>query len=123
MKIYTLILGFFILLVFTSGVAGFSLNGFLENNISDIQNNLPLSIAILIFVFFSMIFVLFFKESITYIAGIIAGLGIATYLTGFDYSLGSAVLIYSTLLKIFEEKYNKRLWFQVNKILQIIAIV
>ena len=107
MKIYTLILGFFILLVFTSGVAGFSLNGFLENNISDIQNNLPLSIAILIFVFASMIFVLFFKEPITYIAGIIAGLGIATYLTGFDYSLGSAVLIYSTLLKIFEEKYNK----------------
>ena len=107
MKIYTLILGLFILLVFISGVTGFSLNGFLEKNISDIQNNLPLSIAILVFVFISMIVMLFFKEPVTYIARIIAGFGIATYLTGFNYSLGAAVLLYSTLLKVYEEKHNK----------------
>ena len=104
---FSLILGFFILIVFTAGITGIGLNGFLEKNISDIENNFAISLAILIFVSYSIVEILFFKNSLVYLSGVITGLGIATFLIGFEYSLGFVVIFYGTQLRSGCETHNK----------------
>ena len=104
---FSLVLGLFIVIIFIAGITEIDLNGFLDKNISDIKNNFALSIAILVFVSYSIVSIIFFEDSLAYLSGIITGLGIATFLTGFEYSLGFVVLFYGTLLKSNSETHNK----------------
>lgn len=99
MKTFNLIFGFLLVVIFTCGVTGSDLHGIFEKNLTDIKNNFALSIAILVFTSLSLICILFLKESLDYPAGILCGLGIATLLTGFQYSIGLSIIAYSALLR------------------------
>ena len=104
---FSLIFGFFILIIFLVGITGINLNGYLEKSLSDVKNNFALSIAIVVFVSYSILAIIFLKDSLIYLSGVITGLGIATFLTGFEYSLGFVVIFYGTRLRYDNETHNK----------------
>ena len=111
MRISVLLLGLLIVVALFSGVIGFGLDSIFKKGLVDIHENFQLSIAILFFVSCSLIQMLFYKNiGHEYIAGIIVGLGIASFLTGFTSSLGIAIILYAgsfnSLKNTYQEKYS-----------------
>ena len=110
MRIMSFILAFLYIVLFACAVTGIGLGGFLENTVMDIQSNIQLSIPILFFLLLSVVFDVFYnkKPSDNFLAGTLAGLGIATFFTGFSGSIGFGIIIYSILIRdASNEIHNK----------------
>ncbi len=106
MRRYSFCLGLLFIILFSSALAGFDLNGILDKTLSDIQNNAPLSIAILIVLILSLITQVVSVDQTNYASGCIAGLGLATLLTGFEGSIGLVLILYSIMIKKTVNSYK-----------------
>ena len=106
MRIFSIFLGLTFIVLFFLGIIGVGLNGAFKAGLLDINNNIPLSVALLFFISLSVLQMLFFKRTdMSYISGIIIGLGIATLLTNFTSAIGLSIIMYASGFKM--QSHNK----------------
>ena len=104
MRIIQILLGLMIVVILTSGIFGIGLDSVLKKGVIQVNQNIPLSVATLFFVTWSLVQMIFFKDTAReYLGGIIVGLGIALLLTS---TLGIGVICYAATF-ISENKYEK----------------
>ena len=106
MHLLQLLLGLIIAISFFSGVLGFGLDSPFTKGLIEINENISLSAAILFFIIWSLIQMIFFKDSAReYLGGILVGLGIAFLLTT---SLGFGIIFYAASFVAENKNYREQ---------------